>query len=160
LTFETPLYESDTRGAGAIRRILMESTTKRKATRVVSDRKVTATFNTRCKGMIKGDGQGITVTFDFTKVPDERLLNMATSTAIIDFQPVLRALTSEEALEKWDNKTVVVRKRKRKRKARTLSLDLVAFKAVKAGTATEEQRRLVMEVLELGPEAKTPIEAN
>jgi len=31
---------------------------------------------------------------------------------------------------------------------------------VKDGTATDEQRQLVMEVLELGPEAKTPIEAN
>jgi len=137
----------------------MESTTKRKATRIVSDRKVTATFNTRCKGMIKGDGQGITVTFDFTQVTDGRLMNMAASTAIIDFQPILRALSASDALEKWDNKTVIVEE-ERKRKARTLSPDLVAFKAVKDGTATEEQRQLVMATLGLAADAKTPIEAN
>jgi len=120
----------------------MESTTKRKATKTVSDKKVTAVFNTRCAGMQKRDGQGIEITFDFSGVTDTRIMSMAASTAIIDFQPVLRGLTASEAVEKYDGKTVMIEE-ERKRKTRTLDPGLVAFAAARNGTATEEQKAIV-----------------
>jgi len=60
------------------------------------------TFSTR---LDNGDKVQLTITFDFSNVPKEQIIEWALSNRVIAFQRPLRALTKEEAL-KLNNTTV------------------------------------------------------
>ena len=116
---------------------------KKRIIEVIDENTVKATFGTsEYKGAPKN---WTTVTLDFSKVPMERRLYLQANSAIIDLQAVMRK--DPNGIMSYDGITYKVPAESPKRTRTQDELDK-AYRAVRKGTATAEQRKMVREWLE------------
>jgi len=71
---------------------------------------VTTTFKTKCN-LVDTE---LNISFDFSNLTQEEVYELALRSAIIDFQRLIRPLTSSEAVEKYNNSTVTVGEKRKK----------------------------------------------
>ena len=86
---------------------------------------VTTTFKTKCN-LVDTE---LNISFDFSNLTQEEVYELALRSAIIDFQRLIRPLTSGEAVEKYNNSTVTVGEKRKK----VVSLSTRAFNKFNKG---------------------------
>ena len=109
---------------------------------VIDENTVRATFGT--SEHRDAPKQYVTVTLDFEGVPMERRLYLQANSAIIDLQAVMRK--DPKGIASYDGITYKVPAEAPKKTRTQDELDK-AYRAVRKGTATEEQRAMVSEWL-------------
>ena len=102
---------------------------------------VTTTFKTKCNGV----DTELNILFNFSNLTQEQVYELALRSAVIDFQRLIRPLTSGEAVEKYNNSTVTVGEKRKK----VVSLSTKAFaKFNKGEELTLEEAKALREAYE------------